>query len=96
MFSLQQIQATFKAVVGWAKSIPSGPDGNGSSSRVIGLIVTVTVTGVLIGYFHVRHDLPSASQLYGLAAILGTGIGAYVAHKMGGKPDDPGGDAGTQ
>ena len=86
----------------WAKTIPSEPNGNGSSSRMIALMVTVTTTGLLIAFFRVHHDLPTPGQLYALSAILGTGIGAYAAnqirHKDDDHPDDPpqgGSDADT-
>lgn len=79
---LDKIMAAAKAVAGWAKTIPSEPNGHGSSSRVIALAVAGTTVGLLIAYFRVRHDLPSPEQLYGLAAILGTGIGGYVANRF--------------
>lgn len=92
---LEKAMLLVKAIAGWAKTIPSGSDGNGSSSRIIGLMVASGVMGVLVGYFMVRHDVPSAPQLYGLAAILGTGIGAYVAKQFrqpDGSNDQTGGE----
>lgn len=85
-----------KSAMAWAKTIPSEPNGNGSSSRVIALLVAGTVVGVLIAYFVVRHELPDANQLYGLAAILGTGIGAYAANKFRPNGDDHNDNGGGQ
>jgi hypothetical protein len=48
--------------------------------------------GLMIAYFHARHDLPTPGQLYGLASILGTGIGGYIANKMHHGSDDHDGD----
>lgn len=86
-----EIITVVKAAVNWAKTIPSEPNGHGSSSRVIALSVSTAVVGVLIAYFKVRHELPSPEQLYGLAALLGTGIGGYVANRFRppGEPDEP-------
>jgi hypothetical protein len=94
-----KIKSAFTSVKGvvvstteWVKTISSEPNGNGSSSRMIALIVTVTLMGVLAGFFHVHHDLPTPGQLYGLASILGTGIGGYIANKL--RPKDDGSDQG--
>jgi hypothetical protein len=50
--------------------------------------------GLMIAFFHAKHDLPTPGQLYGIASILGTGIGGYIANKMhkGGDGDNQGGD----
>lgn len=79
---IEKVMGFVKNVANWAKTIPSEPNGHGSSSRVIALATAATVVGLMIAYFSVRRDLPSADQLYGLAAILGTGIGSYVANKF--------------
>jgi hypothetical protein len=83
-----------KRAFNWAKTIPSEPSGHGSSSRVIALIVTLTVAGLLIAFFKAKHELPSADQLYGMAAVLGTGMGGYVANRFrrNGDGDGDGGD----
>lgn len=90
----EKIVVIAKAAMGWAKTIPSEPNGHGSSSRVIALAVAGTIVGVLIAYFVIRHELPSADQLYGLAALLGTGITGYVSNcfrkKDGDTPDGGG------
>lgn len=83
----EKISVIVKGAMGWAKTIPSEPNGHGSSSRIIALSVALTIVGILIAYFCVRHELPTADQLYGLAAILGTGIGGYVANRF--RPNAP-------
>jgi hypothetical protein len=90
----EKVSVIVKAAMGWAKTIPSEPNGHGSSSRVIALSVAFTVVGVIIAYFAIRHELPSSDQLYGLAAILGTGISGYVSNCFRRKgssetPDNP-------
>lgn len=77
----------------WAKTIPSEPNGNGSSSRIIALVTTLTLTGLLIAFFKVKHELPTADQLYGIAAILGTGMGGYVANRFRRGGEDGDGDS---
>jgi hypothetical protein len=91
---IDKAKGAFSSVVVWAKSIPSEPNGNGSSSRIIGLAVAGTLMGLMIAFFHAKHDLPTPGQLYGIASILGTGIGGYIANKMhkGGDGDNQGGD----
>jgi hypothetical protein len=79
---IAKIMDVVRAIGGWVKTIPSEPNGNGSSSRVIALVVSGTLMGLMISYFRVKHDLPSPDQLYGLAAILGTGVGGYVANRF--------------
>jgi len=94
---VDKAKSAFSSVMAWAKTIPSEPNGNGSSSRMIALMVAVTITGLLIAFFCVHHDLPTPGQLYALSAILGTGIGAYAAnqirHRDDDQPDPPQGGA---
>ena len=74
----------------WAKSIPSEPNGNGSSSRIIGLSVAFTLIGLLIAFLCMTHGLPTSDQFYGMAALLGTACAGYAANKFSkiGKPPD--------
>jgi uncharacterized membrane protein YfcA len=79
---VDKAKSAFSSVMAWAKTIPSEPNGSGSSSRVIALMTAATLMGLMIAFFHARHDLPTPGQLYGIASILGTGIGAYMANKL--------------
>lgn len=79
---VDKAKAAFSSVMTWVKTIPSEPNGNGSSSRVIAMVVALTLMGLLLAFFHVKHDLPTPGQLYGISAILGTGIGGYIVNKM--------------
>jgi hypothetical protein len=84
--------ANLTAIFNWAKSIPSEPNGNGSSSRIIGLAVAFTLVGLLIAFFCLTHSLPSPDQFYGMAALLGTACAGYTANKLSciGRPNDDG------
>ena len=77
----------------WAKSVSSEPNGNGSSSRIIGLAMTFTLIGLMIAFFCVSHTLPSPDQFYGMTALLGAASSSYVSNKLSniGKPPTQGG-----
>ena len=81
---IDKAKGAFSSAVAWAKSIPSEPNGIGSSSRIVALTVTATLMGVLGAFYHFHHDLPTPGQLYGISAILATGLGGYVANKLHG------------
>lgn len=87
-------QSHFGGMVKWVKTIASEPSGNGSSSRVALLTVTVTVCGLLIAFFRYHAQIPSPETLYGLAALITAAAGVYAANKFGKKDDgDPPGGA---
>lgn len=72
----------FTKIFNWVSTIPSEPNGNGSSSRIIGLSVAFTLVGLLIAFFCVTHMLPSAEQFYGMATFLGAACAGYAANKL--------------
>jgi hypothetical protein len=88
--------ANLTALFNWAKSVPSEPNGNGSSSRIIGLTVAFTLVGLMIAFFVVTHLLPTPDQFYGMAALLGTACAGYAANKLSGMGKPPGGNQGGQ
>jgi predicted permease len=83
-------------IFNWAKSVPSEANGNGSSSRVISLLVAFTLMGLMIAFFCVTHLLPTPDQFYGITALLGAANSGYVANKLSsiGKPTDSGANQG--
>jgi hypothetical protein len=66
----------------WAPSVLSEPNGTGSASRVCFFFVTVTVCGVLAGHLYLKHSLPDAGTLGGLAGLLTAGATGYGANKI--------------
>lgn len=83
-----------KRGISWGRELATGNDGMGSASRVVALMVTTTVCGVLIAHVCMNHGLPDAQQLYGLAGLIGTGCGAFAVGKIirpgpGGVPEVP-------
>lgn len=83
-----QLTAKGKALVNFGKSVLSESDGTGSASRTIGLTVTFGAIGVLIAVVWINHSLPTADQLYGLAALVTAGSGAYLGNKFGRRDND--------
>lgn len=79
---LDKITGIVKRGVAWARDCAAERDGTASSSRVVMLLVTPTVVGVLIAHVVIHHGLPAADQMYGLSAILATGAGAYATNKI--------------
>jgi hypothetical protein len=71
-----------KSGISWGKQVATGNDGMGSASRVVALIVTPVTMGVLIAHVCMNHGLPSSEQLYGVAALIGTGCGAFAIGKF--------------
>ena len=84
---IDKAKGAFSSAMAWAKSIPSEPNGIGSSSRIVALTVTITLMGIMGAFYHSHHDLPTPGQLYGISAILATGLGGYVANKLHGDGD---------
>lgn len=74
----------FQKTVAWGKEVATGNDGMGSTSRVVVLLVSTTVVGVLIAHVAMNHGLPMADQMYGLSALLAAGSGAYASNKIRG------------
>lgn len=89
MFFSKYIQWA-KNIVSFGKEVATGNDGMGSASRVVALLVTIVVLGVLITHVVLKRGLPDASQLYGLSALEATGLGAYATNKI--RRDQNGGD----
>lgn len=87
------IEVAKKAFV-WGKEVATGDDGLGSSSRVVLLMVSTTIVGVLIAHVCMNHGLPSADQMYGLSALLAAASGAYATTKI--RRDAKGGDSANQ
>lgn len=73
----------------WGKQVATGPDGMGSASRVVNLMVATTICGVLITHVILHRGLPQADQMYGLAALLGASSVAYTAKAFAGPPSPP-------
>jgi hypothetical protein len=67
---------------GWTKSVASESDGSGSSSRTALLLMTTTICGLLIAFYHAHKFLPDHDTLYGLAALLACLTGAYGINKF--------------
>src|ERR1035437_3069686 len=84
---IDKAKGAFSSAAAWEKSIPSEPNGIGSSSRIVALTVTITLMGIMGAFYHSHHDLPTPGQLYGISAILATGLGGYVANKLHGDGD---------
>jgi hypothetical protein len=70
-----------KALGGWLKSVPSEPNGTGSSSRIALLMLTTTICWLLYAYYHYHGSLPDKDTLLGLAALLSAVCGAYGINK---------------
>ena len=66
-------------------SVLSEPNGTGSASRVCFFLVTVTVCAVLGGHLFLKHTLPDAGTLGGLAGLLTAGAAGYGTNKLSGK-----------
>lgn len=83
-----------KQSIAWGKAVAGETGGKAagtpSASRVVALLITTTVVGVLIAHVHMNHGLPSSSQLYGLSALVAAGAGAYATNKI--RRDSNGGD----
>jgi hypothetical protein len=88
---LQKVVEVAKTAGAWAKTIPSEPNGNGSSSRIAFLLVTCTVCWLLYAYYCYRGALPDQYTLYGLASLVSAVAGAYGINKWMHKDDDPDG-----
>jgi len=88
----QKIFALLGSCGKWIKTIPSEPNGNGSSSRILGLMVGGTLSGLMIANFVVHKSLPTEGQFYGIAAVLAAGASAYLGNKFGRKDADKDGD----
>ena len=86
----EKITTIVKQGIAWGREIATGNDGMGSASRVVVLMVTSTVSGVLIAHVAMNHSLPASDQMYGLSAILAAGAGAYATNKI--RRDSRGGD----
>lgn len=88
----EKITTIVKGGMAWGREFATGNDGIGSASRVVALIVTTTVSGTLIAHICLNHGLPDAGQLYGLAAMITAGCGAFAVGKFrqGDKDDDQG------
>jgi hypothetical protein len=65
----------------WARTVLSERDGTGSTSRVVSLLVTLTICGVLIGHLVIRRTLPDPGTLGGLAGLLTAGAAGYGVNK---------------
>jgi len=76
----------------WFKTIASEPNGHGSSSRILGLIVGCTLCGLMIASFVVNKSLPTEGQFYGIAAVIAAGASAYLGNKFGRRDADKDGD----
>lgn len=74
----------------WGKQVATGPDGMGSASRVVNLMVASTVCAVLIAHVLMHRELPQADQMYGLASLLGASSVAYAAKAINPQPQPPG------
>lgn len=83
-------------VFGWAKSIPSEPNGNGSTSRVIGLAMAFALIGLMVGFLILTHTLPTPEQFYGMTALLGAACSAYVTNKLSSIGKPPSGPPGQE
>lgn len=85
-----KITAIVKQGIAWGREVATGNDGMGSASRVVALIVTPSIMGCVVAHLFLNHGLPSAEQLYGVAAIIGAGCGAFAVGKFRGSgPSDP-------
>lgn len=71
-----------KQIGAWLKSIPSEPNGTGSSSRVCMLLLTGTICYLLYSYYCYHGTLPDHDTLFGLAAMLGAVVGGYGINKF--------------
>jgi hypothetical protein len=67
---------------GWLKSIPSEPNGTGSSSRICMLLLTGTICYLIYSYYCYHGYLPDDDTLFGLAAMLTAVAGAYGINKF--------------
>jgi hypothetical protein len=64
----------------WLVSVLSERDGSGSASRVALLIVIVSTAASLLIYLAIKHDLPSADVLSGMAKIIAAAAALYGAN----------------
>lgn len=74
-----------KTIGGWIKSIPSEPNGTGSSSRIALLMLTTTICWLLYAFYRYHGALPDQGTLTGLAALLTAVVGGYGIGKWTGK-----------
>jgi len=74
----------------WVKTIPSEPNGTGSSSRIALLVSVGSAWWLLYAYYHYHGTFPTADVFYGLAALVSAAAGAYGINKwMKGGGDGP-------
>lgn len=74
--------AGLKKAGGWLKSVASESDGSGSSSRIVVLMMSATVCGLLVAFFVIHKFLPEQGTLFGLAALVTAAAGGYAANKL--------------
>lgn len=83
MFS--KLVSSFKEVIAWGKEVATeSSTGVASASRVVALMVSTGVVGVLIAHVCIHRSLPDAPQMYGLSSLVGAASGAYAANKIAG------------